>query len=283
MNMEQIKVDYTNLRDKLIVLENQLNAELSDISKKQTQWIVEEETIENVVKARGNEIVKFNVSGREFKTKLKTLVTFKETFFYKLVLENCIGSHPIYLDRDSQMFEVILNYLRYGVIDYSRFDVSDKKILLFEADYYEVRDIVNYLTLHLNDIQLVHMEINAGYSYQGEKAGTNLIDDLEDKSLMKGICANSPANIILTLNSEHIIKSIEIAGYCGNSKIWNREFGAGASISVSVDRQKWVQIGTIPVGFGSEIKQVNLAPEKAKYIKFHSNSYVGIGYLKLKN
>jgi hypothetical protein len=99
---------------------------------------------------------------------------------------------------------------------------------------------------------------------------------------MKGICANSPGTITFELSGEYKLKAILIGGYNGNNHIWNKEHGSGATISLSVDKKAWINIGTVPVGFGSDIKTVNISEEsKGKYLRFSSTSHLGIGYLKL--
>lgn len=41
-------------------------------------------------------------------------------------------------------------------------------------------------------------------------------------------------------------------------------------------------IASIPSGFGNEIKTVFLDKSLAKYVKFTSTSYLGIGYLNIR-
>jgi hypothetical protein len=75
---------------------------------------------------------------------------------------------------------------------------------------------------------------------------------------------------------------MDIGGYAGNTSLWSSENGAYASIKVSTDKLNWTQVGTIPSGYGSAIKTVTFGTVSALFIKFEYTSYLGIGYLKLK-
>ena len=281
--MEDLKADLIVNREKLEELEKKLNVLVDSLHEKKQFFEEEALKVEQSVKDSNNKIVTFNVSGKIFKTKLTTLVNIEHTFFYKISLTpELLNAEVIYLDRNPFYFEVILNFLRFKVIDYNRFNFTEKKLLLLEADYYEVKDISKAISFSFTALEVIKFEFNGSYSYKGKKAGTNRIEDLSDKSLMKGICATSPGIITFTLNKETELTSIEIGGYVGNSEIWNCENGAGASISVSTDKTVWVVVGSVPIGFGTQIKRANITKSKARYLRISSTtSYVGIGYLKV--
>jgi len=115
-------------------------------------------------------------------------------------------------------------------------------------------------------------------------AGTNQVEhlnDWNDRSLMRGICANTPGWINIELSDKVPIQEIEIGGWNGNSSLWGSSNGYGSTISTSNDKSSWVQVGTIPSGFGSTIMKVQLQKTEAKWLRFQCTSYLGIGYLKI--
>ncbi len=281
--MHLLKEELSIYKNKLSYIESQLQDQIHSVEDKTDKWKKEEDIIKALLQENGNKIITFNISGTIFKTKLKTLSVNKESLFYKLLIHNkdLDFSEVFYFDTDPFWFEVILNFIRYSSIDFSRFDSEQKHRLLIEAEFFEVKELINKLNRHLLDVELISFEFNAPYVYQGKKVGTNLIDDLNDKSLMKGICAMTPGCITFELSNESTLNSLLIAGYNGNTQIWNKDQGEGATISISKDKQTWTNIGTVPTGFGSEIKLVKLLEESGKYLRFSSTSHLGIGYLKV--
>lgn len=68
------------------------------------------------------------------------------------------------------------------------------------------------------------------------------INDHNDKSLNKGICARK--FILFTLTRELAFEELEVGGFAGSS--WNPSWGSEASIMVSLDKINWIGIGNIP-------------------------------------
>jgi len=122
------------------------------------------------------------------------------------------------------------------------------------------------------------------YSGQYSSAGTQNIEhlnDWNDRSLMRGICANSPGWINIELQDKITIHEIEIGGWNGNTSLWGVTNGGGATIQTSNDKSSWQQVGTIPYGFGATIQKITLTKTEAKWIRFQHTSYLGLGYLKI--
>jgi hypothetical protein len=176
----------------------------------------------------------------------------------------------------------ILDFIRYNKINYMRFNKEELEELKIEAEYYEIGEICSHLERKMKDIDFVSYEINGVYSYNGQTAGTQKVEDLKDRNLNTGICAISPGWIVLELNNEWEFEEIEIAGWNGNSTLWFNGNGSGASIMTSKDKKTWKTVGTIPSNYASSITTVKLTKSIARYIKFNHNSYVGLGYLKIK-
>jgi len=115
-------------------------------------------------------------------------------------------------------------------------------------------------------------------------AGSNKVEDLNDfndRSLQRGICATSPGWINIELQDKITIHEIEVGGWNGNSSIWGVSNGGGATISTSNDKSSWQSVGTLPSGFGATVQQITLTKPEAKYVRFQHNSYLGLGYFRI--
>jgi hypothetical protein len=149
-----------------------------------------------------------------------------------------------------------------------------------EAKFYEVSELVDLLDEEKREVTYVRFEFSGAYS----TAGTNKIEDLnnfEDKSMMKGICTNTPGWIIFELNREVEFDEIEVGGWKGNSGIWASSNGSGSQILTSCDKSTWVNIGTIPGDYANNVTKVKVTCTKGKYVKFNHTSHLGIGYFRI--
>ena len=288
--MEGLKTEIYEKKDKLAVLEKQLEEQINSLSSKEQSYEALCKDMDELIASRGEEIVKFNCSGEVFMIKLKTLLSVRDTFFYKLFNKGFDKKNKIFLDNENtyfldrtpRFFLMVLDFLRFKKIDVKRLNKEDKIDLRYEAQYFEVSDLCNQLGEFSAKLEIVEFEHGGDYAYKGKVAGTGRIEDLKDRSLQKGICSTSPGLLLFTLNDEYKITEIDVGGYCGNASLWNAANGEGATILTSVDKATWITVGSIPNGFGSEIKKVKLTTSNAKFIKFTSNNYLGIGYLDIK-
>lgn len=95
------------------------------------------------------EVVKLNVGGRLFATTKETLCSINDTFFTSMLLGRITSSKDedgaIFIDRDPEMFAIILNYLRTQQL----FNVTDYNVdmLRHEAEYYGITPLCRQLAL----------------------------------------------------------------------------------------------------------------------------------------
>lgn len=280
--MDSLKTELQENKLKLDIIEKKLEEEIKLVQDKHDRWHKIEEEVREIVNSE-NKIVTINVSGEIFQSRLNTLSSMQDTLFYKIIHSKQLNlDETLYFDRDPKYFGIILDYLRYRKCNYSRLSKQEKLELKFEAEYFEIKDICDKLNEIFGELEIVKFEYSGSYTYNNQTAGTNRLDDLSDRSLQKGICAKTPGWIIFELNDEYEIEIIDIGGFGGNASLWNRENGAGATIQTSLDKITWNTVGSIPSGYGSEIMTVKLSKSQAKYLKFTSNNYLGIGYLKIK-
>jgi len=281
---DTLKEDLVGLKAKLELVESNLQDQMKELKNREERWKLMDEKIRNFV-LNENEIIRLNVGGDSFATKLGTLVSVKDTLFYKIVIyEKFDMKKEIFFDRFSNYFSYILDYLRYKRLNYNRFKRLELEELLIEADYYEVSDISDKITNMLKEIRFLNFEINAPFISSGTTAGSQNVEhinDHEDRTLMNGIVACTPGWIIFQLNETWEFNSIEVAGWNGNTGIFSPTNGAGATILTSIDKKTWTNVGSLPTNFGANISTVSLLNSSANYIKFQGTGYIGIGYLKI--
>ncbi len=282
MDSNKLKDEVLSLKDRLESVENGLSSQINELASLEEKWKKMDEEASELSK-NDNIIVNLNISGKKFSTRLETLVSIKDTLFYKLVLSRKFDlNQEIFFDRSPKFFPIIIDYLRYKKINYKRFNNDELNEFYNEAVYYELTDIVETIGDRTKEIEFIKVEVSSYYYYNSNIVGGGRVEDLKDKSLMKGVCAQSPGWIIVELNNEWEIDEIEIGGYNGNKSAWSPDNGNGSKIETSVNKINWTTVGTVPSGFGSNIKNVRLTRSTARYIKFTGTSYMGFGYLDIK-
>lgn len=281
--MTSLLLNLKNLKSKLKDIEEQLE-------EKQHKEVVQER-IKKSMKEKEDEVrkiqsscIRLNIGGSIFNTHREILLKDSKSIFYLLLNdpEFQLIDNELFFDRSPEYFPYLLDYLRYGKINYKRFNKHQLKQLFLEADFYEITDIRNYLEERSKDVEFVNFEFSGEYIFDGKVAGTNKIKHLKDRSMKKGICAKSPGWIVIELNCEWDFDTIEIGGYMGDQSLWYPGNGAGAVISVSSNKKEWTIAGNIPPKFSRGIAEAKLSNcENVRYIKFSSNSFLGIGFLNI--
>lgn len=96
----------------------------------------------------GGDIVHLNVGGKRFSTSRITLTQIQDTFFTSLLsgriqsLRDETGA--IFIDRDPDLFSIILNYMRTKDIDIKQCDI---RLIKHEAEYYSISPLIKRLSL----------------------------------------------------------------------------------------------------------------------------------------
>jgi len=270
------------VKNRLEKIEEQLTTQSKEIETRENKWERIEKNLSYVVNTQG-ERIRLNIGGSVFSTSVNTLMSIRDSFLARLVESGKINiKEEIFIDRSPSIFPFILDFYRYKVINYKKVGKANMQLLKEDADYYGITEISNYLEDRLKEPVFVKMDFNAPYVYKGITAGTNGVEDIGSKDQTKGICAASPAKIVIEMNAEWDFKEMEIGGWTGNSTIWYADNGAGAKIFSSSDKIKWTEIGKVPSGFGTKPKTIKLNKvATGKYVKFEHGSYLGIGYLRV--
>lgn len=271
------------LNEKLSKVEESLHKETKILEEELKEWNYLDAKAEEFKKNK-NAIVRFNINGKPFTTSVKTLLSKKDTIFYKLVLNNQFDfKSEIYLDRCPKAFSIILNFLRYDMTDISNLSIEDVSDLIIEANYFGITELVDMSKELLKVVKIVKVEYNKIYSSTPLTEGVKLEELLAKKDNGgDGVATCSPGIITIELNRIVKFDQIEIRGYNKNTSYYANSNGSGAKILTSVDKSNWKEVGTVPSNFGPEIIKVSLSGNtKAKFIKFDCNSYIGLSYFNI--
>lgn len=138
VNSVQIKDDLFGLKNKLEDIETQLNSQLKDLDEKEEKWKVVDQEVDELIKTQ-NRVIRLNVGGKKFAVRLDTLVSVKDTLFYKIIMSKKVDlTQEFFFDRSPTVFPIILDYLRYKHVDYKNFSSEQLQFLEKESEYYEV-------------------------------------------------------------------------------------------------------------------------------------------------
>jgi hypothetical protein len=277
-----LKNDLLGLKNRLEEIESHIDVKTAELQVRVEKWNILEPSVKNVIALNKNrKLITIDVDGKRFTTFKETLLSCKNSIFERLIESNNLANE-LFVDRSPKYFPVILEFIRTKKIDYSRFKEEELKKLKEEADFYNIEKICEYLEDRCKDVEFVDFDFSGCYSFNDKIAGTNNVEDLTDPSMMKGICTHTEGIIIIEFNNEWDFKEIEIGGWKGNADLWYNANGAGAKIETSLDKKTWKYVGNIPSSFGNKPAIAKLTKSTGRYIKFTHNSYLGIGYLKVK-
>ncbi len=103
-----------------------------------------------------NERVKLNIGGKYFETTIETLTKqseetttyFKALFSRQWQLEKDPKDETIFIDRSGDFFAYILNYLRTGQLIIDNSDLTFRRNLTIEAEFYKIESLVNLLKIN---------------------------------------------------------------------------------------------------------------------------------------
>jgi len=274
-----LKDDLFGLKSKLENIEDEFENKLKEVEDKETKFKKMDEQIEEFISQK-DALIKLNVGGKYFQTRISTLLSVKDTLFNRIIssaVDNKETLTELFFDRSFDHFHIILDYLRTKEFNPKGLPKTEIEEILLETEYYNITGISSILAERLKEVEFVNFESSPRHG----TTATHNVNDLNDKSCMKGICVGSPYFIIIEMNYDHEFDKIEVGGYAGNSSVWYAGNGANSNIFTSNDKKTWTNVGKLPSDYNGTVKSVSLKKTIAKYIKFEHNSYLGIGYLKV--
>lgn len=238
-----------------------------------------------------NKLITLNIGGKIFQTSRDNILKDKDSLLAIIMLEleqenlNRLNSSEdqvieIFIDRNPDYFNIILDFLREDIFDKSLYSESLLKIIYDEVRFYEITDISLELFNSFGNIECIYFKSSGEYIKDGVVIGNNQIECVNDKNLKTGICTNSPGKLTFELNGKFNIDKILVGGFHGNPDIWYKNNGSGASVLVSTNGINFTKVGTL-TNLTKKINCIKITEsQNVRYIQLTSNSYIGIGYLK---
>ena len=284
MDAEGLKGDLKGLKDRLNAIEDDFNVKLADVEKKNEKYADIDKRIADYISVNGKNLVCLNIGGKVFKTRLSTLLSEKDTFFYYIAAQRLENNQKVeeemFFDRSYACFDFFMDYLRtkrFCLLNKTKGDLDE---LQSDSLYYGFSVISDQIEELMKEVVFVSME---GSSAKYSNCGDHNVKDLHDKNLNKGISVQSPYTLIIEFNMQHTFKEIEVGGFNGNTNSFAVSNGSNTKIYVSNDKVNWgSQVGTLPSDYGNKIQKVTLTSLcTAKYIKFQNTTYLGMGYLNI--
>jgi len=95
--------------------------------------------ISSVARNRRSSVVNINVGGQRFTTSVNTLQ--RARFFQNLDRLPRDGDGYIFVDRDPNLFQYVLTYLRSGRVFLQEWDKSLRDSLYYESEYYQIDEL----------------------------------------------------------------------------------------------------------------------------------------------
>ena len=242
-----------------------LNKEIQDLNTLKEKWNDIDLKAQKIL-SNNTDIIKFNVSGKIFATKIETLVSVKDTLFYKMVMSNRFDlSQIIYFDRPFQYFQILLDYIRYKKFQIKRYSNEDINAIKVEAKYFEINDILKIIDSKTN-IEIVNIESPGVSSIK--------LDDMRDRTMRKGITVKN--SICFELSKETELEQIEIGGLKENESR-----AVSVNIFVGEEKHSMKYASSLPNLFNQEIVIVDLIKTRARFIELRSNETFGISYINI--
>ena len=269
-NLRNLKVKLSNFNDKISTTHDQI------ITNNQINKLKEDKI--NDILNNSCSLVKINIGGKLF-VFLYSIINHEKTNLFTELYKTKEDTKEIYfIDRNPLYFNYIIDYLKNRKINFDNFCDYEIKLIKDEFEFYGIKDTINLIDNKLQGVNLIGFNSSLRYL----SFGTHLLDDLNNTDLKTGICVSPPSFINIEFQNIVDVISIKIGGYKDkNSTTWKTSYGSDAIISTSTDNNNYTVVGKIPSYYSDSIIDVKLTKSKAKFIKFNSESYLGIGYLKV--
>ena len=272
--------DLNALKLKLEALETNITKSMENIKDREIKHekvnrVYEEEYLKK------QERINFNVCGQLYSTTHNSIMKHNNTLFNSILESYVLKNNEIILiDRDPFLFSYIIDYIRNKRINLKTLSKELIYKIRIEADYFEIWDLVFEIDNLQAEVKFIKFNTTGDYIFKTKIIGTNKLEDLSNKDLKTGICSTTPGKIIIEFNKEASFNEIDVAGFCGDDA-WYSQNGKGADIFISKNGLSWEKVGKL-AKLEKTIERVNLdTTATGKFIKFESNSYLGLGYLKI--
>jgi len=170
--------DLKTLKEKLLLIEKQYEVKLTEVEEKESRFKQVEDQLKNYLEEK-DKIIFLNIGGKVYQTKISTILSVKDTVFYKLLTSYIEKGEEmpkeLFFDRGYNHFPVILEYLRT-----KKFNIKEIK------NRFDREEVISELTYYgMNDIMGVGKKIPIDLAWdQGRsKAGTFTINSSDSSKI----------------------------------------------------------------------------------------------------
>jgi len=129
------------IEERVKTLGAQQEARLKVLEEKEKHWQETKKKMKQTAEAAKSQIV-LDVGGTKFTTTKETLLKFKNTYFSNMIKCGSVSEDGVYfIDRNPKLFEVVLDYLRCGVLN----DAIGKSEIEKEFAFYSINLPEDYI------------------------------------------------------------------------------------------------------------------------------------------
>ncbi len=137
---DALKGDLLGLKSRVEVVEQEFQDKLKLVEKKEAAFKELDLSVQELLSNEKNKTIKLDIGGKIFITKLSTLLSVKDTVFYRVIGDYICKNQEIpeflFFDRSFEFFELILNYLRFQQFSLKKYNKYEKEDIKAEVEYY---------------------------------------------------------------------------------------------------------------------------------------------------
>ena len=136
--------EFGKVQKRIEQMEKEFESKNKNIQEQEKKFKEIDEKLQQKYENDENSTIKLNVGGREFKTLIKTLISIKDTLFYRLI-GNAIETgknlpETVFIDRSFSHFELVLNFMKYKQISLKGYNKLEREDICNELDYYGLEE-----------------------------------------------------------------------------------------------------------------------------------------------
>jgi hypothetical protein len=271
--LNAIKWSILNLENKIDAMEEEFKTKALLTENRTIKHKILKERVNEVIRQNSKkDLVTINIGNKVFTTLYENIKNIDSPLLRRLVEIN----RNIFIDRSSKYFHFIMYYIRHKKLDSDKIQYGELQNVLEEFEYYNIFDIVGYLRSRIGEVRFVNYESSGAYYYNDVMIGTNIVEDLHNKDVTTGLSTGMNGWIIIEFDKECTLEEFEVQTLQDIN--WSSSHGNNSSVSFSKNRIIW-EYKTMLLKNGELCK---FKRTTAKYIKFESNLFIGLSYLKIK-
>jgi len=132
--------EFGKVQKKIEQMEKEYESKTKSIQEQEKKFKDIDEKLQQKYENDESSIIKLNIGGKVFTTLIKTLISLKDTLFYRLI-GNCIETgknlpDTYFIDRPFDYFEMVLNFMKYKQISLKGYNKHERLDITNEFEYF---------------------------------------------------------------------------------------------------------------------------------------------------